>query len=453
MKKLLLVFFFAIISLNSLFAQPGWFIIRSEIDFAGHWNFFTDDNTGYDVGGNWAGGTVHPRILKTTNAGVNWFEQITPQRDSANFLFRCVYFIDANTGFVTMAYAGNPNIGRILKTTNGGNLWSISSLPVNNHMTFVYFPNSSTGYATGLQTILKTTDAGETWTLQNSGAPNYLFGISFTSENTGYVVGNIGLILKTTDGGSNWIQLASNTSQQLWGIDFADANTGTAVGGSANNTENIILRTTDAGLSWNQIPYTGSTCLLWSVRYVSPSTGWIIGWCNQIIKTTDGGLTWHNQASPTTNWYRTCFFTSTMTGYTTGEDIGFGQNGYILKTTDGGGIFVGTKSNTIEIPTHFILHQNYPNPFNPTTNIKFDIPSRSASANGFQSGNVNVRLVIYSVSGKEVEVIVNRQYSPGKYEVDWPANGKTNTITSGIYFYSLYANGELIDTKRMILLK
>ena len=48
--------------------------------------------------------------------------------------------------------------------------------------------------------------------------------------------------------------------------------------------------------------------------------------------------------------------------------------GTILKTTTGG-IPVGIKLASNEIPSEYKLYQNYPQPFNPTTKIKFSIPA------------------------------------------------------------------------------
>lgn len=445
MKTILLILSFTIFTCNSLFAQSGWFTVRSDTSIYWQSNFFADANSGYAVGGKVIGGVHFPLILKTTNAGSSWFEQITPQRDSAGFFLRSIFFTDINTGFITVAHLTNINIGRILKTTNGGNNWNIVPLPLSVHLINLYFSNSNTGYVSGYQTLLKTTDAGTTWAIQNPNLPLAFFAIHFTDVNTGYVVGWNGTIIKTTNGGTNWNALITGSTQHLWGVHFADANTGIAVGGDPSNTQNIILRTTNAGLTWTQIAYTNSSCLLWSVRFISPSTGWITGWCNQILKTTNGGLNWDNQATPISNSYRTSFFTSAQTGYVVGEGATFTDPTYILKTTNGGGNFVGIGTAANEVPAQFHLFQNYPNPFNPTTKIKFDIPT---SGEIFGTNLTAVRIVIYDVFGREVTMLINDQLKPGNYEVEWNAAN----YPSGIYFYKINTNN-FSDTKRMILLK
>ena len=63
--------------------------------------------------------------------------------------------------------------------------------------------------------------------------------------------------------------------------------------------------------------------------------------------------------------------------------------------------------------------------------------------------NSFVRLDVFDIIGKEVAIMVNEKQSAGKYEVDYM--GKFSP--SGIYFYRLMADGKIIDTKKMLLIK
>lgn len=92
------------------------------------------------------------------------------------------------------------------------------------------------------------------------------------------------------------------------------------------------------------------------------------------------------------------------------------------------------------IPERFYLKQNYPNPFNPTTNLEFGI-----SNSGF------VSLKIYNMLGKEVATLVNSNLNAGSYNYQLSADNYQ--LTSGVYFYKLEIDGNIIDTKRMVLLK
>jgi hypothetical protein len=108
-----------------------------------------------------------------------------------------------------------------------------------------------------------------------------------------------------------------------------------------------------------------------------------------------------------------------------------------------GNPYIGISSNNENVPVNYSLFQNYPNPFNPVTTIKFDIPDAETTRRSFMA-----RLVIYDILGREVEVLVNEDLSPGTYEVKWDGSG----FSSGIYFYMLTAPG-FSQTKRMVLLK
>jgi len=85
----------------------------------------------------------------------------------------------------------------------------------------------------------------------------------------------------------------------------------------------------------------------------------------------------------------------------------------------------------------FKLAQNYPNPFNPNTSIVYTLPNNS-----------QVKLAVYDVLGKEIAVLINQMQAAGSYKVEFDAAD----LTSGVYFYKLYAGSNVI-TRKMMLLK
>jgi hypothetical protein len=103
--------------------------------------------------------------------------------------------------------------------------------------------------------------------------------------------------------------------------------------------------------------------------------------------------------------------------------------------------------NTVEtgqLPTEFRLDQNYPNPFNPTTTIQFDVPKAS-----------HVTLSVYNVLGQRVTTLIDEKLpAERKHTVTWyGTNDGGSQVASGIYFYRLQADGNVVDTKKMLLLK
>lgn len=100
-----------------------------------------------------------------------------------------------------------------------------------------------------------------------------------------------------------------------------------------------------------------------------------------------------------------------------------------------------TSTNIVEpssVAADFYLAQNYPNPFNPATRIEFNLKA-----------DANVKIVVYNAAGKEVTTLVNGSKQAGSYGITFDASG----LNSGIYFYTMYTNGALQDTKKMVLVK
>ena len=87
-------------------------------------------------------------------------------------------------------------------------------------------------------------------------------------------------------------------------------------------------------------------------------------------------------------------------------------------------------------PAEFSLSQNYPNPFNPSTMIKYDIPNDAV-----------VKVKVYDILGKQVFGL-DEFKKAGSYEVQFDGAN----LASGMYFYSVEANG-FKETKKMVLLK
>jgi hypothetical protein len=88
------------------------------------------------------------------------------------------------------------------------------------------------------------------------------------------------------------------------------------------------------------------------------------------------------------------------------------------------------------------LLQNYPNPFNPSTMITFDLPARA-----------DVNLTIHDVKGRHVRTLFEGTLTPGLKQVTWDGRDTGGTtVSSGVYFYTLRAEGSQI-TKKMTVLK
>ena len=101
--------------------------------------------------------------------------------------------------------------------------------------------------------------------------------------------------------------------------------------------------------------------------------------------------------------------------------------------------------NETPIPQKFnILNQNYPNPFNNQTVIEYEL---------WGVFDREIELSIYNVLGQSVRTLYQGLQSGGKHIAYW--DGKDNNdyaVSSGIYFYRLSSQSEIIS-KKMIYLK
>lgn len=82
-----------------------------------------------------------------------------------------------------------------------------------------------------------------------------------------------------------------------------------------------------------------------------------------------------------------------------------------------------------------LLYQNTPNPFNSGTKINYYLPE----------GMMGAAIVFYDNYGNQIKTIPLSQTGTGTLNIT------SDNLGNGIYSYSLMVNGNIIDTKRMVL--
>ena len=426
-----------IFSSHSAYSQSGWSLQYNFFDRSFYCITFADANTGWGCTVGSTGYSSLGDFIRTTNGGNNWSVPFS----SNTVGFTSLTFINSQTGWLIGNHWDDVG-GRgcyIYKTQNSGINWvtqysrTDSASPSLNSICFV---DSYTGFIAGYHgVILKTTNSGSNWNLQPVVSNYDIFSVKFVNANTGFLACSVGRIYKTTNGGLNWSVQVTDTIDGLNSICFVNTNTGWIAGGHG-----MILKTTNCGVNWIAQAY--SSYYYNSIYFPSQDMGWVVGYNGIIQHTTNGGGSWQLQYSGTTGSLRSVFFLDNSTGWA-GGGIPFPPVavGIILKTTNGGNP-AGIKQIGSEIPKQYSLSQNYPNPFNPKTKIQFSIPP-SKGVRG-----MGVKLIIYDVLGREVVTLVNEQLKPGSYEVEWDGSN----YPSGIYFYKLIADS-FLQTKRMVLIK
>ena len=271
--------------------------------------YFLDANRGYVAG-------ESNFMMKTINGGNSWSQY------QSNRPLKKMQFIDELTGYAI-------SFGELVKTTNGGTIWN----PVGMEDCISYcFSNPITVFGVGRSgTLLKSEDSGATCTNYTISVSNANFlDVHFPDENTGFAVGyyiennaRYGNIVKTNDAGDTWELIFDDLSENLASVFFTDNNTGYISGGYGS-----IFKTADGGNSWDTLN-TKVKRGLWDLVFVNENTGFVFGDNpGVILKTTNAGATWDSVYS-ISNWLRGIHFVDENIGYAITTTT-------ILKTIDGG---------------------------------------------------------------------------------------------------------------------
>jgi len=103
-------------------------------------------------------------------------------------------------------------------------------------------------------------------------------------------------------------------------------------------------------------------------------------------------------------------------------------------------VFVHTVLESGSDPEHFDLCPNYPNPFNPATNIEFWLPKKG-----------HVEVVVFDILGRKIKTLIDPSEVSNVGSTHAVFDG-TN-YASGIYICRMFYEGQLVDAKRMVLIK
>ncbi len=253
-------------------------------------------------------------IIKTTNGGQLW--SLVEETDDLTLWDIC------RVDDEILWSVGKRGI--IVRSTDGGDTWESKSKPEFSGLDFrrSYFEDADYGWVVGDEKVLFTSDGGANWTEQAQVAGVGFYGVDFADPSRGWTVGENGTILHTTDGGINWSPQTSGTSACLRSVDFVDVLNGWATG-----DDGWAIYTTNGGQIWTRKNFPTQAHLT-GIDFVDSLHGWMVGLDGSIFYTSDLGVNWVSQLSDS-YYLHGVDFADSLTGWISGYDD-------IIKTTNAG---------------------------------------------------------------------------------------------------------------------
>jgi len=365
-------------------------------------------------------------------------------------------------------FAAVPSDG-VYKTSNNGLTWSLFNVKINARTANCIAAKNNMVFLATDTGLYKSTNNGNNWFIVDNLIGNYIEAV--TVAESFLFIGKYDGIFRSDNWGTNWVMVNNEIQWHYHDVRyFAYSNNNLYVALDSIPYHLRIYKSINFGNNWSLI---SQDIPSWNIPYSLYASDNLLlcGTSLGIYESLNYGANWSlingipvniglfgYATSGTKNifistWGYGNFYVSNNYGQTwniKNEGLGGGFSTAVYKFGDYlflscGAIFrrpinelVGIRNISSNIPDKYYLYQNYPNPFNPSTNIKFQIKESKF-----------VTLKIFDILGKEISTLVNEKQSPGTYEVSFDGSN----LSSGIYFYSLFADGKLIDTKKLMLLK
>lgn len=432
--------------------------------------------------------------LISSDTGKTWTELNTSGGSMTSYCVSGNYIYGANSG--------------VMRSANAGSTWARRNTGLTSMSVYKVIANNRYIYASTEAGLSISRNYGITWTDPYLFG-NYEKGLlktAFAKSGNYVYFATDSLVYRTSNNGVNWTEIYQNTYRTSPVIEANGANV------YVYYTTKGLMHSPDYGSTWTQItPPFGATLKIKDLGsslvasgdsgiFISPDLGqnwtklnkeqfecpvrdfeingnyWIAAGDTGIFRSSDNGLTWVKSdaqyygstyadlETAGSNVYYSSFskkiYVSTNYGLNWSQMADLAGNRVISLASNNNYVYCGTSAyshsgdhtsgvyrhdlsivtnltNPVAIPSSYRLSQNYPNPFNPSTSIRFEIPKSSF-----------VKISVYDVTGREIDVIANERLQQGIYEKKWDAS----RFSSGVYFYKITA-GDFTETKKMMLVK
>lgn len=320
--------------------------------------------------------------------------------------------------------------GNVYRSIDNGDSWGAISYfydpfyYIGIPLSAIYFCFDSTLIAVSSKTNYRSTDNGSSWNIMGGNVKGNVNLIA-TSKMSGYLyVISSQDIYRSTDNGVQWTAVDS-------GLTSTNAKTFVISGKGYCyvGTDSGLFVSKDWGTFWQRM---SSDSLAVVSILLNDSNTVIINTNHGLFFSTDEGNSWHNiNAGLPDGNISYLLITPNGYGFAISENNVYRTSLQISQITL-------VKNDKLNVPFSMELNQNYPNPFNPSTTIIYSIPQES-----------RVLLKVYTMIGQEVLRLVDGLQSAGVHKITFEALH----LSSGIYFYQLIANDNIVQTRKMVLLK
>jgi photosystem II stability/assembly factor-like uncharacterized protein len=355
-------------------------------------------------------------LFQSDDNGVAWVKKNHPSPDISSLIV---------SGSDLFAGTGNG----VTRSINGGSSWSWANagnggVPVTGLAVIPYGSSGKYLFAgTDSNGVILSLDAGAHWAFVNSGLTDTLIRC-LCVNGTNLFAGTGSGIFLSTNYGFSWIPVNNGLMDKH--IQCIAASGGNIFVGTEDGG---VFLSTDNGTNWTPVN-TGLEVL--NILSLTANDSYLIAgtWFGRAFFSENNGSKW----IPVEMGLRDLPILS--------FDI---SDTYIFAGIRGAGVYKCPLSGLItsvppcssDLSSEFKLEQNFPNPFNNSTKIRFSIPRQT-----------HVVLKILDQSGREVVVLVNKEFAAGIYEelLD------RKYLSNGVYYCQMTA-GEFIQTRKLVLLK
>ncbi len=278
-------------------------------------------------------------VVRTTDGGATWEGTVIGNADQ----LESIIFVNERVGYCSGTNNGNPNLGGIYKSTDGGRSWREITpiIPLNGVLQRApvwgcYFLDENTGMVVGggcdglPQLFFRTTDGGNSWELFAAFEPQTgMSHVIMYDANGLCYASSSGRLWQSFDGGRTW-QIFAITGPAFWqenlsnrGNTFLVATAGnTCTGGTG--TMGDIRMTVDGGTTWWRYS-TGAS--MFGTFLLDADTGWAAGWNRAVYRITHDRTQGNIVATPYRcglepgSNYDDIWFVNDTLGYLVGDGI------------------------------------------------------------------------------------------------------------------------------------